>query len=444
MRIWHGARGGAAARWAPRLSLALSSTVSALDLNRRQWLLVAGVFLAFMFLIIPVIYAVRVLMDRLEKAELELRAMNASTDAGSAKASPSHRRPGLPRHRLLLGPRSRPVGVPQAESARLGRVGDAASFGQADPGGRRARHGRAGRVRGARARARSTPAGGWRPLRPSSRGTRRTPGRPRGAGRAPPAASQGSRAAPGQRPHGQAPTPSPRRATRAAGGTTNMTPTTRITTRTTIRTTTRKCSASAAHSGGPLTSSHHLGHEAAAEPPEHSEDSDGGSDPGMHTVEGGEIVDDMGISGMCLVCTDKQMRTVVLIAAQAFVLQALILYYIAAALQPHPRLSAAKEGPPRFHCVRRHLPAVHRGREGHPALPVRGALVSPAPREVDGDHRLRVHLRRGRLRDPPGALFIGALFLCTSTTIVDVLMNSFALSYISSIDNMIQLRCGRL
>jgi len=34
-------------------------------------------------------------------------------------------------------------------------------------------------------------------------------------------------------------------------------------------------------------------------------------------------------------------------------------------------------------------------------------------------------------------LFIGALFLCTSVTVVDVIMNSCAVSYISTIDNMI-------
>mmetsp|Transcript_99298 Transcript_99298/g.258913 ORF Transcript_99298/g.258913 Transcript_99298/m.258913 type:complete len:491 (-) Transcript_99298:87-1559(-) len=430
MRIWHGARGGAAARWAPRLSLALSSTVSALDLNRRQWLLVAGVFLAFMFLIIPVIYAVRVLMDRLEKAELELRAMNASTDAGSAKASPSHRgcrvigsssglAHGLSGSLKQSPPASDVLGTPPA-SARLIPEGDELDMAAPGASEEPAAASQSPPRMAATAPIVARDAEAW----PSPRSWP-------GTSRSEPGVAGGARAA--------APRPGPDAEPEASDA---------------GRRRDDQHDAHHAHHHAHhhthhhsqmfgvrgalrrLTSSHHLGHEAAAEPPEHSEDSDGGSDPGMHTVEGGEIVDDMGISGMCLVCTDKQMRTVVLIAAQAFVLQALILYYIAAALQPHPRLSAAKALPVSIVYAAIYLQFI--------------VVVKDIPRSLfvaRWFHQLHEKWTETIVFGfifvvdafviPLAQLFIGALFLCTSTTIVDVLMNSFALSYISSIDNMI-------
>jgi len=144
----------------------------------------------------------------------------------------------------------------------------------------------------------------------------------------------------------------------------------------------------------------------------------------------------MGISGMCLVCNETQMRTVVLVAGQAFVLQALILFYIAAALKSKPNFSAEKALPVSIVYAAIYLQFI--------------VVVKDLPRSMfvaRWFHELHDTWMETNVFGfifvvdafviPMAQLFIGALFLCTSVTIVDVLMNSFALSYISSIDNMI-------
>lgn len=147
-----------------------------------------------------------------------------------------------------------------------------------------------------------------------------------------------------------------------------------------------------------------------------------------------DMVESMGISGLCLVSTQDDMRTVVLIAFQAFFLQAMILYYIAGTLVPQPDLSkslpiiivvaaiylhfvSCVADLPLSVTVLRQFNSIH---DTSAETYVYGVIFF-----VDG------------VVVPLAQLIIGAFFLCTSMTVADVIMNSCAVTYISNIDNMI-------
>lgn len=175
-----------------------------------------------------------------------------------------------------------------------------------------------------------------------------------------------------------------------------------------------------------------------------------------YKVDGDDLVEDMGISGLCLVSPANDLSVVILIALQSFFLQGVILYYIAAQLEPHPKYNHDK---------------------GLPSIIVNSAIyvhfincVRDMPRSIFAlrcfrspeSHDVETEEEKGEIIDnvfeddqptetfafliifivdafvtPLAQLFIGALFLCTSATVADVIMNSCAIAYISQIDNMI-------
>jgi len=155
-------------------------------------------------------------------------------------------------------------------------------------------------------------------------------------------------------------------------------------------------------------------------------------------VEGGDMVSDMGISGLCLVTSQDNLYRVMCIACQAFFLQFVILFYIGAALEPHPNFNKQKNIPDVIivaaiyvhflNCVRdipRSMFTVRAFRKSFPDDNFHHTLTFGLIFTVDA------------FVTPLAQLFIGALFLCTSATVAEVIMNACAVAYISEIDNMI-------
>jgi len=185
--------------------------------------------------------------------------------------------------------------------------------------------------------------------------------------------------------------------------------------------------------------------------PRHSHKSRGGSDGatesstddgdgpnGMFELPGEQLVDDFGISGLCLVSKTTNVCTVMIIAGQAFFLQFIILIYIAKQLEPHPNLNKEKKLPVVIvdaaiylhflNCVQQIPSAIFAMRT------FRSSFEDDEPW-----HTLifGIIYLIDALVTPMAQLIIGALFLCTSATVADVIMNSCAVAYISGIDNMI-------
>jgi len=160
---------------------------------------------------------------------------------------------------------------------------------------------------------------------------------------------------------------------------------------------------------------------------------DAGGD--MYTVNGEAIVSDFGISGLCLVSKREDITTVILISAQSFFLQAMILFYITHLLKPHAKVGANSlptvlvDAAIYLHfisCVG-YLP--------------RSIFVLKHFREVHTETLEFVVIGFVFIVDafvtPLFQLFIGALFLCTSVTVADVIMNACAVAYVAKIDNLI-------
>ncbi|CAK0884080.1 unnamed protein product [Prorocentrum cordatum] len=142
----------------------------------------------------------------------------------------------------------------------------------------------------------------------------------------------------------------------------------------------------------------------------------------------------MGVSGMALASDKDDVRPVLLIASQAFCLQAMILWYIWATLLPRPNSDTPKDLP---------LPLVVAAIYLHFVMCVR---------DLPQSMLLMRHFMRGwsfetlvfgtifcidALVVPLVQLFVGALFLCTSMTVADVILNACAVNFISTIDNTI-------
>lgn len=158
-----------------------------------------------------------------------------------------------------------------------------------------------------------------------------------------------------------------------------------------------------------------------------------------YEVEAQAIVEDMGISGLCLVTMPNKWPVVLLVAVQAFFLQIIILFYIAVQLESHPNMNAKKNLPdiivdaaiylhfincvrdiPRAVFLARHFRSIYRDQDT-----AGGRFVFALIFGIDA------------FATPLAQLFIGALFLCTSATVADVILNGCAVAYISQIDNMI-------
>lgn len=172
----------------------------------------------------------------------------------------------------------------------------------------------------------------------------------------------------------------------------------------------------------------------------HFEEHDGGEDE--HLVDcqvGGEdMVSDMGISGLCLVTCEDNLSTVMCIACQAFFLQFIILFYIGASLEPHPNFNKQKNLPDAIIVAAIYVHFLN--------------CVRDIPRSMFATRSFRHNFKNDTFMHtwtfglvfaidafitPLAQLFIGALFLCTSATVAEVIMNACAVAYISEIDNMI-------
>jgi hypothetical protein len=143
---------------------------------------------------------------------------------------------------------------------------------------------------------------------------------------------------------------------------------------------------------------------------------------------------DMGVSGMALASDKGDVRPVLLIASQAFCLQAMILWYIYATLLPRPNPDVPKDLP---------LPLVVAAIYLHFVMCVRDLPQSML--------LLRQFMKGWSVETfvfgtifvidalvvPLVQLFVGALFLCTSMTVADVILNACAVNFISTIDNTI-------
>jgi len=414
---------GAAGHAKPHLSLAISGVVSALELNARQWLMVAGVCLIFILTIMPLLYAIKALTEKMEKAEQELFAMDPGCpDSPKSGCSPR----GRIRHKLgpdfKLAADARP-NSPSSPEVRAGFQDDELNLAVAPRITEEAPAAGAPEARTATAplgtrdapapegtlEARSASGGSSQPWPPEDAWPGASPGVHRDSGASSPSSPvrspEASTTIAEQQPEKlkRSHTSGKKRGAMFSSATSHMT---------------RRL-----NDDDPKEADSSAGTDAS---------SDGGDDD--YTVNGGDIVDDMGISGMCLVCTRKQMRTVVLIAGQAFFLQALVLHHLAKSLQSQP--FSQKSLPtiivdaaiylhfivcvtdlPRSLFVARWFHQVH---ETWTETIVFGFIFI-----VDA------------FITPMAQLFIGALFLCTSVTVVDVIMNSCAVSYISTIDNMI-------
>lgn len=156
----------------------------------------------------------------------------------------------------------------------------------------------------------------------------------------------------------------------------------------------------------------------------------------IYEVDREQLEMDMGVSGMCLASQLEDMRTVVLIAMQAFFLQAMILFYIAGTLQPNPDLNAKKSLPLILVQAAIYLHFVSCVRD----LPQSILLLRRFPSYHKTDIETIVFggiFLVDAIIVPLSQLFVGAMFLCTSMTVADIIMNSCAVSYISSIDDWI-------
>jgi hypothetical protein len=182
----------------------------------------------------------------------------------------------------------------------------------------------------------------------------------------------------------------------------------------------------------------HAHRRPSGESPRSSESGTDGSagGPGMIEMTGDELVDSFGISGLCLVSRTRDIFMVVVIACQAFFLQFIILFYIATMLTPRPDglrrpKTVIVDAAIYLHflnCVRDMPRAIFAFRA------FRSTFVDDKPW-----HTLAFGIIYcvDAFVTPIAQLIIGALFLCTSATVGDVIMNSCAVAYISTIDNMI-------
>jgi len=172
-------------------------------------------------------------------------------------------------------------------------------------------------------------------------------------------------------------------------------------------------------------------------------DSESGTDDsngpvGMIEIPGEQLVDDFGISGLCLVTKTKDIYTVMLIAGQAFFLQFIILLYIAQQLEPHPNLNKERKIPVVIVDAAIYLHFLNCVQDIPSAIFAMRTFRS-AFEDDESWHTLifGIIYTIDALVTPMAQLIIGALFLCTSATVGDVIMNSCAVAYISGIDNMI-------
>lgn len=143
---------------------------------------------------------------------------------------------------------------------------------------------------------------------------------------------------------------------------------------------------------------------------------------------------DMGVSGMALAADSADARHVLLIACQAFCLQAMILWYIYKTLLPRPNPDVPKDLPLPLVVAAIYLHFVMCVRDlPQSMLLLRQFTTGWSPQKLV----FGTIFVTDALVVPLTQLFVGALFLCTSMTVADVILNACAVNFISTIDNTI-------
>lgn len=144
---------------------------------------------------------------------------------------------------------------------------------------------------------------------------------------------------------------------------------------------------------------------------------------------------DMGVSGMALASDSaSDVRPVLLIASQAFCLQAMILWYIWATLLPRPHPEVPKDVPLPLMVAAIYLHFVMCVRDLPQSMLLLRQFMKGWSKETVVFGTIFVV---DALVVPLVQLFVGALFLCTSMTVADVILNACAVNFISTIDNTI-------
>jgi hypothetical protein len=170
-------------------------------------------------------------------------------------------------------------------------------------------------------------------------------------------------------------------------------------------------------------------------------------------MDGSDLIDTMGLSGMSVMCSsDKDFRQLVCVAAQSFTLQYTILFAFTQVIRKKMDENERRldNGPHEmswmlyfllFVAVHLHFLSCFGDIPFALNILLRIRDIHDTPKElliaapiffVDA------------LVTPTLQLLIGALFVCTSETAVDVLMNSCAVAFISNIDNWILSLLGHM
>lgn len=171
---------------------------------------------------------------------------------------------------------------------------------------------------------------------------------------------------------------------------------------------------------------------------------------GYFETSASQIMEDMGISGMALLDTQKSSGinglslriTLPLIAAQAWSLQFIILFYMVTSLQPRPvEPDQRLPRPIIFAAVYLHF--IHTTTD----LPFSVMAMRHLHHfhETTFDRALCGIVFAGdALIIPLCSMIIGSLYLCTSATVGDVILNSCAVAFVGDIDNFILAMNARM
>lgn len=166
-------------------------------------------------------------------------------------------------------------------------------------------------------------------------------------------------------------------------------------------------------------------------------------DDDHHVDECGDLIERMGISAMIMIAKPGwEFAETALVAVQGFVIQAVVLCYVYQALQPCPDPTQRVVTRPILWAAI-YLHFVN--------------CVTDLPYSCQVLMHLH-HFREGWFQKligypifcgdafivPLTTLFIGALYLCTSNTAEDVIFNSCAVAFISSIDNYLLTLHGKM
>lgn len=168
------------------------------------------------------------------------------------------------------------------------------------------------------------------------------------------------------------------------------------------------------------------------------------------SMESGDLLDAMGLSGMAVMCgSDKDFRYLILVALQSFTLQYTILYALFKIIwrtmiaNEERRLREHEEGPQEmswmlyiilFVAIHLHFLSCFGDIPFALNILLRIRDIHDTPKELTIAAPI---FFIDALLTPLLQLIIGALFVVTSPTAVDVLLNSCAVAFISNIDDWI-------